>query len=178
MLNGNQLGPGKSTVLAEIGASFLLTRKLIETGVPAIQINYGNWDTHQDNFGRTAALSEGLDQGLSALIEDLKESGKYRETLILVGGEFGRTPRINGNDGRDHFAPSWTVLLAGGGIKAQSIGQTNSDGTAASGGVSVPALSFSLYNLLGVDPNHWSETSIGRPIKLSPGKEGVPSLKG
>ena len=159
-----------------IGASCLLAKRLVNAGVPSIQINYGNWDTHQDNFSKTAELAQPLDKALSSLIKDLKASGKYKETAILVAGEFGRTPRINGNDGRDHYAQSWSAILAGGIFKGQVIGESNADGTQVANGISVPQLSFSLYQLMGINPNKWINTSLGRPVKLAPGKEGIPRL--
>ena len=159
-----------------IGNSCLLAKRLVNSGVPSVQINYGNWDTHQDNFSRTAELAQPLDKALSSLIQDLKDSGKYKDTAILVAGEFGRTPRINGNEGRDHFAQSWSAILASGAVNGQVIGKSNSDGTRVDGGITVPQLSFSLYKLMGMNPNKWTNTTIGRPIKLSPGKEGIVEL--
>lgn len=159
-----------------IGNSCLLAKRLVNSGVPAVQINYGNWDTHQDNFSRTADLAKPLDKALSMLIKDLKASGKYTRTAILVAGEFGRTPRINGNEGRDHYPQSWSSILASGSIKGQVIGESNNDGTAVNNGISIPQLSFTLYQFMGVNPNKWTETEVGRPIKLSPGKEGIPQI--
>ena len=159
-----------------IGNSCLLAKRLVNSGVPSVQINYGNWDTHADNFQKTSNLAKPLDIALASLINDLKESGKYKETAILVAGEFGRTPRINGNDGRDHYAQSWSAILASGAVKGQVIGQTNREGTQVANGISVPHLSFALYSLMGINPNKWINTSSGRPIKLSPGKEGIPAI--
>ena len=159
-----------------IGSSCLLAKRLVSSGVPSVQINYGNWDTHADNFQKTTELARPLDQALSSLIKDLKESGRYKDTAILVAGEFGRTPRINGNDGRDHYAQSWSAILASGAIRGQVIGETNNEGTTVSKGISVPQLSHSLYSLMGINPNKWINTSLGRPVKLSPGKEGVSTL--
>ncbi len=159
-----------------IGAACLLTKRLVNAGVPSIQINYGNWDTHQDNFGRTAELAKPLDSALSNLIQDLKESGKYKDTAILVAGEFGRTPRINGNDGRDHYSRSWSAILAGGVFKGQVLGESNADGTQVTNGITVPQLSFTLYQLMGLNPNKWINTSLGRPVKLSPGKNVIARL--
>ncbi|MCM8528046.1 MAG: DUF1501 domain-containing protein [Lentisphaeraceae bacterium] len=159
-----------------IGNSCLLAKRLVNSGVPSVQINYGNWDTHADNFQKTSELARPLDDALSSLIKDLQESGKYKETAILVAGEFGRTPRINGNDGRDHYAQSWSAILASGAVKGQLIGLSNNEGTQVSNGITVPQLSFALYSLMGMNPNKWINTSSGRPIKLSPGKEGIPAI--
>ena len=159
-----------------IGSSCLLAKRLVVAGVPSVQVNYGNWDTHQDNFTRTSELAKPLDAALANLIKDLKDSGKYKDTAILVAGEFGRTPRVNGNDGRDHFAESWSAILAGGCITGQVIGESNNEGTSVSNGITVPQLSYSLYEMMGMNPNKWTETAIGRPIKLSPGKKGIDRL--
>lgn len=159
-----------------IGSSCLLAKRLVNSGVPSIQINYGNWDTHADNFQKTSDLAKPLDIALSHLIKDLKETGKYKNTAILVAGEFGRTPRINGNDGRDHYAQSWSAILASGAVRGQVIGSSNNEGTIVANGITVPQLSHSLYSLMGMNPNKWINTSLGRPIKLSPSKVGIPSF--
>ena len=91
--------------------SCLMASRLIHGGAPSVQINLDGWDTHQDNFNRTGELARILDAGLSQLIRSLKESGRYSQTLILVAGEFGRTPRINANDGRDHWTKSWSAVF-------------------------------------------------------------------
>ncbi|MCM8531942.1 MAG: DUF1501 domain-containing protein [Lentisphaeraceae bacterium] len=163
--------------LSDAGSSLLLAKKLIHAGVSAIQVNHYNWDTHINNFGGSQNLCREIDNGLSALIQDLKAMDKYDETLILVAGEFGRTPRINGNDGRDHYAHSWSALLCSGSLKSSVIGETSPDGVKVKSGITVPQLSYSIYELLGANPNEWFDTSIGRPIKISPGKSGIPQLK-
>src|SRR5207248_5170655 len=91
---------------------------LVEAGVRCVTIDHSNWDTHDNNFSTLkGSLLPALDAGLSTMLRDLSERGMLETTLLVVTGEFGRTPRINKNAGRDHWGPAFTVLLAGGGIK-------------------------------------------------------------
>src|SRR5205807_7234803 len=110
----------------------LLARRLVETGVPFVEVTLGGWDTHQNNFERVKQLSQQVDTPISALITDLKERGLLESTLVIWMGEFGRTPKINARGdkpGRDHFPRAWTSVLAGGGLKlGQVIGKTSKDG--------------------------------------------------
>jgi hypothetical protein len=106
--------------------SCIIARRLVESGVPAIEIVQGGWDTHADNFSRHAELCEQIDQPWAALIRDLKRRRLYDSTLIVWLGEFGRTPRINDRDGRDHWPNSFCAVLGGGGVKTgQVIGETD-----------------------------------------------------
>jgi RNA polymerase sigma factor (sigma-70 family) len=135
------------------GDECLVARRLVERRVPVVEITLGGWDTHADNFTAVKKLSEVLDAGWGTLMSDLKERKLLDSTLIVWMGEFGRTPRINGNNGRDHFPASFTVVLAGGGVKGgQVIGVTNADGAGvAAGAVSVPELFATIYATVGVD---------------------------
>jgi RNA polymerase sigma factor (sigma-70 family) len=135
------------------GEQCLIARRLIERRVPVVDITLGGWDTHGNNFGAVAKLSAVLDSGWSALMADLKDRKLLDTTLIVWMGEFGRTPRINQNLGRDHFPQSFTVVLAGGGIKGgQVIGKTNADGAGvAEQEVTVPELYATIYQAVGVD---------------------------
>src|SRR5207302_7386215 len=99
------------------GQGCLLARRLVETGVTFIEVESDGWDTHQNNFDRSKTLSGDVDKGFAALLADLRERGMLEKTLVIWMGEFGRTPRINGNNGRDHFPRAFTVALAGGGVK-------------------------------------------------------------
>ena len=95
-----------------------MARRLVEAGVRCVTIDHSNWDTHDDNFATLKRqLLPWLDAGLSTLFRDLAERGLLDTTLVVVTGEFGRTPRINKNAGRDHWGPAFTVALGGGGIK-------------------------------------------------------------
>jgi uncharacterized protein DUF1501 len=113
------------------GRGCLMARRLVEQGVPFVEVDLGGWDTHTGNFktlGDTK-LPE-LDKAMSALVADLDTRGLLEDTAIIWMGEFGRTPRINGNSGRDHWARSWSIVLGGAGMKGGiAVGSTNADGT-------------------------------------------------
>jgi hypothetical protein len=114
------------------GQGCLMARRLVETGVPFVEVTMqeASWDTHRDNFSRTRSLSEDVDAGMSALIDDLDARGRLDSTLVIWMGEFGRSPQITSGAGRNHWAKAWSTVLAGGGIRGgQVIGQT--DRTAA-----------------------------------------------
>jgi uncharacterized protein (DUF1501 family) len=158
------------------GQGCLMARRLVERGVPFVEVNLtgaaGNpalgWDTHQNNFDSVRRLSEVLDPAWATLIEDLKSHGLLDTTLIVWMGEFGRTPRINPNNGRDHFPQAWTTVLAGGGIRGgQAIGRTSGDGmTVEDRPVSVPDLLATVCTAIGVDPRKQNMSEVGRPIRI------------
>jgi uncharacterized protein (DUF1501 family) len=108
----------------------LMARRLVEQGVPFVEVDLGGWDTHANNFqslSRTK-LPE-LDKAMAALVSDLNERGLLQDTAVIWMGEFGRTPRINGQSGRDHWARSWSVVVGGAGMKGGiAVGKTSSDG--------------------------------------------------
>jgi uncharacterized protein (DUF1501 family) len=133
---------------------FLLARRLVEAGVRCVSISLSDFDTHGDNFPRLRRLLPILDTGLSALVTDLEERGLLDEVVIVVWGEFGRTPRINANGGRDHWPAVSPALLVGGGIRGgQVIGATDRwAGEVISGAVSFQDVTATLYHLLGLDP--------------------------
>ena len=110
-----------------LGQSCLMARRLVEAGVRCVTIDHSNWDTHDDNFATLKRqLLPWLDAGLSTLFRDLADRGLLETTLVLVTGEFGRTPRINKNAGRDHWGPAFTVALGGGGIQGgRVVGKTD-----------------------------------------------------
>jgi uncharacterized protein (DUF1501 family) len=109
----------------KFGLSLLMASRLTEAGVSLVQVNLGknsSWDTHRRNFVNLREnLLPYMDQGVSALLDDLSESGRLDSTLVILSGEFGRTPRINPDAGRDHWGPVMTVLLAGGGVRGGTI---------------------------------------------------------
>jgi len=160
------------------GQGCLLARRLVETGVTFVQVDSNGWDTHQDNFARTKTLGEAVDPGFAALVHDLKERGRLDRTLVIWMGEFGRTPRINANTGRDHFPRAFSVALAGAGIRGgQVIGATSDSGTDISRRpVGVADLFCSFCHALGIDPRKENITPIGRPIKIVDGGERVREL--
>ncbi len=150
------------------GQGCLLARRLVESGVPFVEVNLNGWDTHQNNFDQVKNLSTILDAGFANLMKDLKDRGLLETTTILCMGEFGRTPRINGNRGRDHFPNAWSAVLAGGGIKGGQVhGKTSADGmTIEEGKTDVPDLLTTLATALGIDPNKTNNSNTGRPIRI------------
>jgi uncharacterized protein (DUF1501 family) len=156
----------------------LLARRLVEAGVTFVEVTLGNWDTHQDNFNRSKTLCEQLDQPLTALVADLKQRGLLDSTLILCVGEFGRTPRINPNSGRDHYPRAFSGLVAGCGIRGgQVIGRTSAGGEeVVERPVTVADLLRSVCHALGIDADKENMSSIGRPIKIVDGGEVVREL--
>ena len=151
------------------GQGCLLARRLVERGVPFVEVTLGSWDTHVQNFDLLRPLSQTLDAGWATLMTDLRQRGLLDSTLIVWMGEFGRTPQINGQQGRDHFPSAWSTVLAGGGIKGgQVIGKTSADGTTVEEyPVSVPNFLATVCRALGVDPTKQNQSNVGRPIRIA-----------
>ncbi|HMF18903.1 MAG TPA: sigma-70 family RNA polymerase sigma factor [Gemmataceae bacterium] len=139
---------------SQFGQACLLARRLIERDVPVVEITMGGWDTHQDNFNLVQKRSIELDFAWSALMSDLQKSKRLETTLIVCMGEFGRTPRINANMGRDHWPACFSVVLGGGRIKGgQVIGKTSPDGTTITERPVSPAeFLATIYQAVGIDP--------------------------
>jgi hypothetical protein len=158
------------------GRSAILARRLVEAGVSSVEISMGGWDTHNMNFEalRTRQLPP-LDRAMGALIRDLNDRGRWNDTVLVWMGEFGRTPRINQNAGRDHWPRSWAIAVGGGAIRGgRVIGSTNSDGTEVRDGrVSVGDVFASIYRALGIDPAAQVRDAIGRPFAIA-GSNGRP----
>jgi hypothetical protein len=154
------------------GQGCLLARRLVERGVPFVEITLGGgagWDTHGNNFEQVKRLSGILDPAWGTLMEDLKQRGLLDTTLIVWMGEFGRTPRINGNRGRDHWANSWSTVLAGGGIQGgQAVGKTSADGMeVVDRPVAVSDFLATVCLALGIDPLKANNSNVGRPIRIA-----------
>ncbi len=154
------------------GQGCLLARRLVERGVPFVEVTLDGWDTHQDNFNQVKRLSETLDPAWSTLMTDLKERGLLDTTLIVWMGEFGRTPNIQKNrgagGGRDHFPAAWSTVLAGGGIHGgQVVGKTSPDGNSVVDRP-VPTTDFlaTVCLALGIDPTKQNQSNVGRPIRI------------
>ena len=149
----------------------VMARRLIEVGVPFVEVNLGGWDTHQDNFSRVKTLSGQVDSALAALVNDLKERGRLDDTLIIWMGEFGRTPNINtrgANPGRDHYPKAWSLAMFGGGIKGgRVIGQTDKEGASVTDRPTT-AQDFlaTVCELLGIDHTKKNDTPNGRPVAI------------
>jgi uncharacterized protein (DUF1501 family) len=157
------------------GQGCLMARRLIERGVPLVEVTLGDglgWDTHQDNFNQVQRLSEQLDAGWSTLMTELQDRGMLEKTTILWAGEFGRTPVINQNGGRDHFPQAFTCVLAGGGIAGgQVYGKTSEDGTEIEEGkINQQDLLSTLSQALGVNPATENMAEGGRPIAIAEGE--------
>lgn len=157
------------------GQGCLLARRLVERGVRFVEVSLDGWDTHSDNFERVKTLSQTLDQAFAALLKDLKERGLLDSTLIVCMGEFGRTPKINGNQGRDHWPGAWGAMLAGGGTRGgQAIGRTSEDGMeVVDRPVTIPDLIATTCSLVGIDPMKQNMSNVGRPIRIAD-PEAVP----
>jgi uncharacterized protein (DUF1501 family) len=160
------------------GQGCLLARRLVERGVPFVEVSLTSsvaggfgWDTHSNNFEIVKALSTELDNGWSQLMADLQERGLLERTTIVWMGEFGRTPQINGQAGRDHFPRAWTCVLGGGGIAGgQAYGRTSADGmTIEEDPVEVTDVLATLCSALGVPSETENLSNTGRPIKIVDG---------
>ncbi len=151
------------------GQGALAARRLVEAGVRFVTITLGGWDTHGQTFqAHKTRLLPQLDTVLSALIGDLSDRGLLDSTIIYCAGEFGRTPKINKNSGRDHWARSMAVVLAGGGFKkGYAHGTTDAQGGAPATEPCTPDdVSSTIFHSLGIDPHTELQTSSGRPIQL------------
>jgi uncharacterized protein (DUF1501 family) len=159
------------------GQGCLMARRLIERGVPFVEVSLGfesgnaGWDTHVNNFASVRSLSAQLDAGWGTLMSELRDRGLLDSTTILWIGEFGRTPKINDNAGRDHFPNAWTCVLAGGGVKGgQYYGKTSDDGEeVVDGKVDIPDVLATLCRAVGVSPDKENVSNQGRPVKISEG---------
>lgn len=153
-----------------LGQSCLMARRLVEAGVRCVTIDHTNWDTHYDNFNVLKNdLLPHLDSGLTALLRDLHDRGMNERTLLVVMGEFGRTPRVNKDAGRDHWGPSNCILLSGGGVRGGTVvGATNARGEKPVGDSTGPAdLAATMFDCLGIDPELEFHTPEGRPVKIT-----------
>jgi hypothetical protein len=165
-----------------VGQSLLLARRLVEAGATYVLVDpYGTttWDTHAQNFTGHKALLPPLDQAVSALLTDLDQRGLLDEVLVLVAGEMGRTPLINGAAGRDHWTHAYSVMLAGGGLtRGQVLGSTTSGGQApGSRPVTVHEMLATIYHQLGIDPNAMLHDELKRPIPILPEGRPIPELR-
>ncbi|MCW8141736.1 MAG: DUF1501 domain-containing protein [Planctomycetota bacterium] len=155
----------------KFGQGVLMARRLIEAGVKVVEVQLSGWDTHQDNFTRVKNLCGQLDPAFATLIKDLADRDLLDSTLVVCMGEFGRTPRINANEGRDHFARAWSLALAGGGVRGgRVVGQTTPDGAqVAERPVTVPELMSTILHTVGVGPDELNYSREGRPIYVVDG---------
>jgi hypothetical protein len=151
------------------GQGALAARRLIEAGVRFATISTGGWDTHGQNFNALKTrLLPNLDTTLAALIKDLDDRGMLDSTIVYCAGEFGRTPKINKNAGRDHWARSMACIVAGGGLKrGYAYGTTDASGMAPATEACTPDdVASTIFNQLGIDPHQELQTPTGRPVQL------------
>jgi uncharacterized protein (DUF1501 family) len=164
------------------GQSVLLARRLVEAGIPLVQVNWtriankandGAWDTHAQNAKCLKEfLMPMLDESCSALLTDLVERGMLEDTLVICMSEFGRTPRHNGAAGRDHWGPVFSIAMAGGGVRGGVV-HGSSDGMGAyprDGIVKPEDYAATVFHLLGIDPHHEVRDPLGRPVAISRGQ--------
>jgi Protein of unknown function (DUF1501) len=150
------------------GQSCLLARRLVERGVRFVTINNAGWDHHDNIFKSLGNRLPSLDTSLSALLIDMSERGLLADTLILVMGEFGRTPKINKTAGRDHWGNAGSLLFTGAGVKGgQVIGETDKQGAYVKKRPVAPAdVAFTVFQALGIDPSRQLMTPEGRPVEI------------
>lgn len=156
------------------GRGCLLARKLVEAGVACVEVSLGGWDMHNGIFNALATRAlPTLDKGMGTLVRDLADRGRLKDTVVVWMGDFGRTPRINQNGGRDHYPRAWSVVVGGGNIKGGiAYGATDKDGTAATENpVGVTDLYGTIYKALGIDPTPETNASVrdnlGRPYYVA-----------
>jgi uncharacterized protein (DUF1501 family) len=160
------------------GMGCLLARKLVEKNVTCVEIDLGGWDNHANIFN-TIRTGNGprLDKGMGNLVKELVERDKWKDTVVMWMGDFGRTPKINQNGGRDHWARCWSVVIGGGAIKGgQAYGSTSADGMDIKDKpCTIGDLFATVYKGLGLDPTSQVRDNLGRPMAIADGKplEGV-----
>ena len=153
---------------SKFGQGCLLARRLVEVGVRFVQVLHDNFDQHIDHYPKQEDLMRELDNGMAHLIADLKFRGLLDSTAIVATGEFGRTPKMNKNKGRDHWVNGYSVAVAGGGFKeGYAYGKTTPDGSDIDKNpVTIPDFMATLCHTLGIDPEREYLDQFNRPIKL------------
>ncbi len=157
---------------------FLTARRLIEAGVGCVTLSIGGWDTHGQNFNTLKRQLPQVDRGIANLIQDLHDRGLDKDVVTVMWGEFGRTPKINGNAGRDHWAPVMSALVAGGGLKmGQAVGASSSRGERPKDRpCSVQQVLSTFYHVLGIDPAMTFNNDAGRPMHILDDRTPVTEL--
>jgi uncharacterized protein (DUF1501 family) len=171
---------------SSFGQGCLLARRLVEVGVSFVEVistgsrNDAGWDTHSAGFRDTPPLCQETDPAYATLLQDLSDRGLLGDTLVVWMGEFGRTPKLKPDGGRDHYATGWLAALSGGGVKTgQVIGATDKDGVEVTDSpIGVPDLYRTFCHVLGIDPEEEYQTPDGRPIKLVEGGQVIKALVG
>lgn len=158
--------------------NFLTARRLVESGVGFVTLSFGGWDTHGKNFDSLKKQLPVLDRGIANLVTDLHDRGLGDDVVLVVWGEFGRTPKINMNAGRDHWSPAMGALVAGGGLKmGQAVGATTEKGERPKDRpYTVPQVMSTLYRAIGIDPSQTFANGSGRPMYVLDDREPVKEL--
>jgi uncharacterized protein (DUF1501 family) len=159
---------------------FLTARRLVEAGVGCVTLSIGSWDTHGQNFQTLKRQLPQVDKGVANLIQDLHDRGLADDVVTVMWGEFGRTPKINNNAGRDHWPPVMSALIAGGGLKmGQAVGASTARGERPKDRpLSVPNVLSTIYRQLGIDPAMTFPNNAGRPMYILDDREPVRELLG
>jgi hypothetical protein len=161
-----------------LGEQLLLSRRLCEAGVGFVTIHYGGWDMHGNIAASMKSTAPPMDQAVSAFVDDLSARGLDRDVLLVITGEFGRTPRINGSAGRDHWAPLSTLALAGGGLRmGQVVGESSEKAEVPKSTPITPQdLMATVFTVLGLPPDlHYKDQS-GRPVPMIEGGRPIAEL--
>jgi hypothetical protein len=153
---------------SEFGRGCLLARRLVENGVRFVEVSLDGWDTHENNDDQVKKLCGTVDPAMSTLLQELTDRRLLDETLVIWMGEFGRTPEMNGDKGRDHHSKAFSIAMAGGGVSGgRVIGKTDESGTeVADRPVTIPDLYTTIFQAFGLDGTKRYETPEGRPVKL------------
>jgi uncharacterized protein (DUF1501 family) len=159
---------------------FLTARRLIEAGVGCVTLSIGGWDTHGNNFKTLAKQLPQVDRGIANLIQDLHDRGMQDDVVTVMWGEFGRTPKINNNAGRDHWPQVMSAMIAGGGLKmGQAVGTSTEKGERPKDNpLSVQRVLSTIYHTLGIDPAMTFPNGAGRPMYVLDEREPVRELLG
>lgn len=163
---------------SDFGRGCLVAARLVEKGVRYVEVMLDGWDTHKDTFSRTKKLMGMVDPAMSALLKDLRARNLIESTLVVWMGDFGRTPRINADEGRDHFPQVSSCVVAGAGTRSGIVyGETGADASKVTKDVvSVADLSATLVSAVGMDPHASFLTPVGRPISVTDGGTPIAAL--
>jgi hypothetical protein len=158
--------------------AFLQARRLVEAGVGCVTLGVGGWDTHGNNFRSLRTKLPQLDRGIANLVQDLHDRGLGNDVITVVWGEFGRTPRVNRNAGRDHWAPVMSAMIAGGGLRmGQMVGSSTPRGERPQEGRCTPAnVLATIYHAIGIDPSQTINDNTGRPRHILETREPIRQL--
>ena len=160
------------------GQQCLLARRLVEAGVPWVSIQWGGWDHHFNLFNDMKRMLPQLDEAYSALLTDLKQRGLMENTVVVLLGEMGRTPKINAGPGRDHWGPCMSVAIAGAGVPGGTVvGKTETDGSyPTERKLSPEDLACTLFTKMGIDYRKEFHNELGRPVQMISGGEPIKEL--